>query len=107
MPTKKPRVNLVCSPELYAALDRCSKATGFGKSTLVVQMLEPAIPMLHAMAEASSKNRSSSHSDIHDVMAAVAEGILVAEGGISRSKQDYLRLREVLRGDKGPSVDDD
>lgn len=52
MPTKKPRLGIVLSPESRDALDRLSKVAGISASGFVASLVHDNIPVILATAEA-------------------------------------------------------
>jgi hypothetical protein len=51
MPTQNPRLTITLSPPLDAAVRRLSELTGQSKSSLIVELLDQARPVLERMAE--------------------------------------------------------
>lgn len=51
MPTQNPRLTITLSPPLDAAIRRLSELTGQSKSSLIVELLDQAKPVLERMAE--------------------------------------------------------
>lgn len=51
MPTQNPRLTITLSPPLDAAIRRLSELTGQSKSSLIVELLDQAQPVLVRMAE--------------------------------------------------------
>lgn len=59
MPTQNPRLTITLSPPLDAAIRRLSELTGQSKSSLIVELLDQAQPVLVRMAEVISAAKTA------------------------------------------------
>ena len=87
MPSRKPRLNLTIEPETKAALDRLAEASGIAATSWANQLLNDAVPVMDAMAEAFSVVKSSpkkSAGIMHDLL----------RGAMAKGAQASLELTE-------------
>lgn len=60
MPSKRPRTTLLLTHELIDALKSLSEASGMTMSGIVVQFLEPSIPVMKQLEEAFTEAKKVS-----------------------------------------------
>lgn len=75
MPSKKPRLAILLSPESRDALDRLSKVAGISASGFVASMVDDNVPVINAMTEALQQAMKSPTKAVQVMNDAALRGI--------------------------------
>ncbi len=87
------RIMLSAPPELYALLERLSKAAGSSMSGLCVELLQDAMPALEAMATAIEQARDQ-NVDAFDTLARLLADAQIKTGEV---QLEMLDTRQKMR----------
>ncbi|MDS0632534.1 hypothetical protein [Escherichia coli] len=74
MPSKRPRTTLLLTHELIDALKSLSEASGMTMSGIVVQFLEPSIPVMKQLEEAFTEARKGAAGNGRAIVGSILEG---------------------------------
>lgn len=100
MPTHKPRIAVTLSPEAHAALKRFTAVTGMAASSFVAGMVEDAIPVIVATAEAITHAKTSPKAaaeKMNGVMTKVVGEVVSAQMDFERAANKKRLRRTTLK----------
>lgn len=94
------RVNLTLPPEVVSVLDRMADITGAGRSTLIREWLQDALPIFNNLAAAMESAQQNNLDALSSVSRLLQEQANSAASGVNQLQLDIAKRRKPMRKKK-------
>lgn len=106
MSSKRPRTTLLLTEEILDALRALSKASGMSMSSIVVQFLEPSVPVMRDLEVAFNEAKKDSAGNARQLLGSIVSAANEALVMLNESHAEIEEVFEAIESDKKVKKDD-